>query len=102
MACERHEACFITGLLRTLRFEDNPKGYLSLDLKPANEPWSTAAVGAIVEIFSSRHSVARTVKRIYQTLNIASVILQLASQGFITTTLISGSTNDFALGEQTF
>ena len=52
MECSRPEASLHTGLLRTLRCEDNDKKYISLDLDPEREAWSPLSIDAIFDIFS--------------------------------------------------
>ncbi len=49
--CKQPESGVVAGLLRTLRFENRTKRYVSLDLEPTQEPFSSAASHAILGIF---------------------------------------------------
>lgn len=49
--CSKPESGAVVGLLRTLRSEDRSKRYVSLDLEPTQDPFSTAASHAIVQLF---------------------------------------------------
>ena len=52
MDCVRPESGVVAGLLRTLRFEDRTKRFISLDLEPTHNPFSGVATHAILDIFA--------------------------------------------------
>jgi NADPH:quinone reductase-like Zn-dependent oxidoreductase len=49
--CERPESGLITGLLRTLRCEDNSKRYITLDLDPTRGQWTEIDEQAMMNVF---------------------------------------------------
>ena len=60
MQCPRPEASLHTGLLRTLRCEDNDKRYISLDLDPEREAASSPSIEAIAHVFATTCDDSRT------------------------------------------
>lgn len=57
--CERPDASLHTGLLRTLRLEDISKQYISLDLDPNHDPWTTTTIDVILKVFDATFNNSR-------------------------------------------
>lgn len=53
MDCGTPESGAVAGLLRTLRFEDSSKRYVSLDLETSGEAYSADGSRAIVDVFTA-------------------------------------------------
>ncbi|TGJ85110.1 hypothetical protein E0Z10_g3631 [Xylaria hypoxylon] len=51
--CPVPENAMHLGLLRTARVEDSSKTYISLDLDPSRDPWSTESTNAIMRVFGA-------------------------------------------------
>ena len=49
--CSEPKSSLHTGLLRTLRLEDATKRFVSLDLDPQSDPWTTTSANAIADVF---------------------------------------------------
>ena len=63
MQCPRPEASLHTGLLRTLRCEDNDKRYVSLDLDPDLEIPASLSIEAIAHVFAASFDNSRDVNQ---------------------------------------
>ena len=63
MQCPRPEASLHTGLLRTLRCEDNDKTYISLDLDPDLEIPASLSIEAITNVFAATFDNSRDVNQ---------------------------------------
>ncbi|POS74158.1 polyketide synthase-3 [Diaporthe helianthi] len=64
ISCEFPENASHVGLLRTAQLEDTSKRYISLDLDPSLEPWSSSHQPAILSIFKRAMNWATDVKNL--------------------------------------